>query len=473
MSFSHSNTPLLGSSRSNYGAVPPSEDPADFPFPTRQASLGAGPSDSPHREAARLAQGVGELMFRPRHVLPALEAPGFSPDRQKLASYLLALDALALNETKGDEKIQRRGSGIYASTPEKCETTAVERHILRDMTDIQSAAKAMFPLGNPNSRSDVERTGGQNRVLAKAVHQAILDFFKKPLWGESKNLKYCVPSPCGKAKSVSEAELAGIYAYFGVMAEFNHDAWSKHESESKFSFHYNSESKELEYAIDYQSNLRADFLDKFRPGGDYFYIVKNHKNNYSEPYVDRNSALPLFLVNSFDCAIFGQHADNICYRHGRIVLSILDTPLLQDGNSFKVRGVVEFTQGLNVIAPKIRAAIDLKAQPRNIQEALMESSRFLSSPSHIVDDPAYPPVPKYRNHEIRHFDKLTEIITALKTGEAEQMAMAIAQELGASPEAAKAKAPEVVERAKNLNTYKEPHDPLTAESLVHSTRLFS
>jgi hypothetical protein len=155
--------------------------------------------------AAGLAQGVGELQIAavPRRMPPPeVQASGFTPARQRFASYLLALDAI------------------------KYPTTPALRDLMRMMLDIKSEAEAMFPLGHPNCKRDVERTGGRNRILAAVVDQALIKTFDT-YSGKAKKMLMPPNSVSGtQTKGPSRAETAGIYAYFGVLGKHENYSFS-------------------------------------------------------------------------------------------------------------------------------------------------------------------------------------------------------------------------------------------------------
>jgi hypothetical protein len=446
--------PLAGSSsRSGYGAVPTGDDaapPATAPKPRASSSFDTRARNAGH--ADHLAQGVGELQFAPaprQGSAPVSEDPGFTPDRLKLASYLLALDATGYR------------------------ITSVQKELLRDMTDIQSAAKAMFPLGHPNCPEDVERTGGTNRVLAQAVHDVIMDFFGNKVWGAPKNSKYLMPdfdsvnsteTSRSKFKKLSDRVAHGIYAYFGVMSMFTyHSPWGDIENSrlAPTIATPSSSSKRLEIgsAILYQAEKKQGFISQFNPGGKYFKF--EYKDKLLNPKLPANEAafrfVPMLSVDSSDSAIFRSHSN---IDSSRRVVEYFAFESLNSASTFSAKNssfidMVEFSHGLNNVAPKLEAAVFSSMTPRKASAARTKAKKYLASVRNNIRGACS--APSYESTVKPDFaHAAARAIDALTTGKATRMAIEIAQYLGASPEEAKVKAPEVIARAKQLNTYQAP-----------------
>jgi hypothetical protein len=443
--------------RNRYNAVPTDEDyinntlPATAPQP-RASNFDRHRGNAPPN-ADHLAQGQGELQYAsvPRRIPPpALAKSAFTPDRKILASYLLGVKA------------------AHAANLATCSITPRHLDLLRDMTDIQSAAKAMFPLGHPNCPEDIERTGGANRALARAVHKVILDFFGNNIIVGPKNSKYLTPAfDWGNSRSTSRPEFKklsnemahGIYAHFGVMSEFSgySPCYEDGNSQLRRSFEPSSNRPEIRSAILFQAQIKEGFTSQFIAGEKYSDLAsvdmgddlnKRLKTGRCTKYPN-----PTFSAESPDSAVLGLHGNRNLADYQTYGYQLLK--ILSNSSSLAHHQMVDFSRGLNEVAPKLAAAVFKAMTPQKVQTAKEEATDYLVQlRGRPPRETAYDILSSKSQIESNLARAAAEAINALTTGEITQMAIEIAQYLGASPEKARAEAPAVIASAKQLDPYR-------------------
>jgi hypothetical protein len=445
MSFPSSSNLLSNSSsrRSGYGAVP-TADTASSPTGATYQPRTPGfetPSCLARRNEPPAPDTGTSLQYQavPRQAPPQLDEmkdPGFTPYRQKLAGYMLALDAMN-----------------YPYTEET-------RDLLRDMTDVKSATMAMFPYGDPNNLADLIRTGGQNRVRLRLVESAVDKFFGEKLFSDyctnNKHLLH-VKDDNGEmvpAENPSRAERLGIFAHFGVMPTC---LWSRRFCWGTYVSHLRLQPalahQFIKNGFDHPIRENENALIVETPGAD----LRNPRNRLTLP-----DAGDVCITDSTDSAILREHSrvPESGIRKNRESSQIYEEMKMDE---------IGFLHGMQLAKSKIEAIFLKECKPQKLIKLKAEVEREIDDLKRhdgIYYSQVNPGSSMFgaERHDGTNHSQINprfaicaaEAITALADGQAIQMATNIAKYLGASPEEAVAKAPEVVARAMQLRTYEEP-----------------
>jgi hypothetical protein len=403
MTFSGLNKLLQGtsSSHSGYGTVSTADTAASTPS---TAAI-----QQPRKSAFETPSGLAR---RSELAVPQLDLPkdpGFTPDRRKLASYILALEAVE-----------------YPTTPEM-------RASLRELTDVKSAAKAMFPYGNPDVSEDILKTGGVNVLLRDAVSVAIKKLFAVNQWGYSEATKNNDLLMEG-GKYLSEAERAGIYSKFGVMQS------------------YYTLSKVIQ-AITFKNKEKLTHITSVNKDVDPELVENNFFlgrpiviDTLCQAITVNNSAIDPALIKVHDSDYSALYKSNSysTWNENMVKLKLHDFyGSSETSDSGSLDYMVKFMHGRDNIGRKLAPLVEKEMSSRNSEKVRAKTQQLLA-------EHAREPIDYHTDINKRFAGLAAEAIAALSPDKAQEMAVRIAHELGATEIEAQTEACVIIEVGKEL-----------------------
>jgi hypothetical protein len=415
--------PVSASSRSGYGTV-------------STADTAAPPSAATHQPRTPAFETPSGLARRSELAVPQLDVPrdpGFTPDRRKLACYILALEAV------------------------EYPITAEMRASLRELTDVKSVAKAMFPYGDPDVSEDILKTGGVNVLLRDAVSVAINKFFAFNEFGFNKATKNN-DLLMGGGGYLSSEESAGIYSKFGVMKS------------------YYTLSAVIE-AITFKNKEKLTHIAFVNKGVDPELV----ENNFvlGRPIVV-DTVLQAITVNNsaIDPAVINVHGSDSgalhkldgwsrwCENMG-IKLKLHDFySLSRTSDSGSLDSMVKFMHGRDNIGRKLAPLVEKEMSSRNSEKVRAKTQQLLA-------EHARKPIDYHTDINKRFAGLAAEAIAALSPDKAQEMAVRIAQELGATEIEAQTQASNIIQAAEDLrNIYFADQEIATISPAQPSTSGF-